>query len=444
MDFLRRHLFFIICGVVSATGIAVGVMGIQRMPKVQEEMKNVAQLYDALGAIQNKPVGRDRIEAEQKRIDSITYDKKKMLDKAESLYGYKPPDPSAFPGEKELREGVLRELQKLTLLGSAFPNGNAIARSEFRRKYLEAMDALLVSLRSGLPATPREIAEFADKIENERVRAKEEGLDPASTEDGLERTPAGVLTRTGVKQDAVARANIAKAQQIFCYALSIADAKPPLQSPALDYQKAMANVASLDAPTFEDVWWAQIGYWVQKDVVSAIAAVNEAAAEAVRKRGEEAWVGNLPVKEVISIRVSDEYVSRDSTYEAPGAPPGGYDPALPPGTPETVFTHSGQADWYEVRQFTVKLIMDQREIPALVARLCTNSFHTLLRVAYEAVPPNKDLTGKIYGPQPTVNVVMDFETIMLGDLFRPLMPTAVCEYYGITCPERAAVDEESP
>lgn len=417
MDFLKRHLFFIICGVVAAGGIAVGLMGMQGMPAVQEELANVAKLYAALGDIQSKPVSLDRIEAEKRRITSTIDDRDNIFKKAETLYGYTP------------------------LVEKAVPEGTAIDRSDFRREYLKAMEGLFTSLRPGQPATPREILGFKDKIENENARARAEGVDPDATDEGPTHTPAGVLTRLGVKRDAGARASIAKAQQIFCYALSIAEAKPPLQAPALDYQKAMTNTASVDAPTPEDVWWAQIGFWIQKDVVSAIVALNETAAEAARKRGEEAWVGNLPVKEVISIRVSDEYVSRDSTEEGPGSPPGGYDAAQPPGTPETVFTHSGQTDWYEVRQFTVKLIMDQREIPALIERLTTNTFHTLLRVAYEAVPPNKTLTGKIYGPQPTVNVVMDFETIMLGDVFRPLMPAAVCEYYQINCPARAAPED---
>ena len=41
MDFLRRHMFFIICGVVAASGLALGGLGLQGMPKVREEIKNV-------------------------------------------------------------------------------------------------------------------------------------------------------------------------------------------------------------------------------------------------------------------------------------------------------------------------------------------------------------------------------------------------------------------
>lgn len=414
---MRRNLFFIICGVVGAGGVALGVVGLRGMPKVEAELKNVGGIYDALGRIEGSPTNRDRIEAEQRRIDRIISDRDSIVKKAKTLYGYTP------------------------LVPEVFPSGNALARIEFRQQYMKAMTALLPTLRAGMPATQREIAAFKDRIENESVLARDEGVDLEKDRGSL-RTPAGVLTAAGVRLNPRARANIAKAQQLYCYALPLAQAKPPLQAPALDYQKAMINVSAVDAPLIDEVWWAQIGYWIQQDVVKAIATVNEAAAEAARTRGEETWVGNLPVKEVISIRVSAEYVSRDSEDETPGDPPVGFDPASPPGTPETVFTHSGQTSWYEVRQFTLKLVMDERDVPALIAELCTDTFHNLLRVAYQTLAPDKDFRGKVYGPEPVVIVVLDFETIMLGDVFRPLMPTATCDYYEINCPERDEAEDD--
>ena len=131
----------------------------------------------------------------------------------------------------------------------------------------------------------------------------------------------------------------------------------------------------------------------------------------------------------------------DAEDEVFGAAPGGYEEALPPGNPETVFTRSGQSEAYDVIQYSVKLVMDARDIPALVDRICKNSFHTLLRISYEAVPVNRKMVGKVYGSGPVVNVVLDFETILLGEVFRPLLPEYVCEEYDIDCPERIEEEE---
>ncbi len=227
---------------------------------------------------------------------------------------------------------------------------------------------------------------------------------------------------------------MAAAQRIYCYASHFKYVRPQDREGSLDFWPAMKDTGTLEAPDLWDVWHAQVGYWIQKDVVDAIAALNNQSAEAAREKGEAPWVSVMPVKELISIRLSDGFVPREGD-EIFGSQPGGYEAALPPGTPQTVFTHSGSSELYDVIQFTVKLIVSQPHIPRLIDRLCKDSFHTLLRVSYEAVPPNRNMVGKIYGSQPTVNVLLDFETILLGEVFRRLMPPSVLDYYEIRCRE---------
>ncbi len=422
MDLLRRHMFFIICGAMAAAGIALGAMGINGMPAVGDEMEKVQGIYGVLTSLKSKAVSLDRINAEARRIELLMEDRSRVAAKSEELYGYEP------------------------LVKDLFPAGDSIKQMTFRRRYAKAMEELFSSLKAGSQATRLEIDRWGDEIENEREERREIGLDPGVSAplpplSGPPYTPAGVLTQVGAREEAAPRAHMAAAQRIFCYAQHFGGQSSARRVESLDYDATMRDTGTADAPLIEDVWSAQVGYWIQKDVVEAIVAINNEAAAAAEKRKENAWVGIMPVKEVISIRLSDGYVPRDGA-EVPGDPAGGYEAAIPPGTPETVLTHSGSNDWYEVMQFSVKLIMDQRDIPRLIDRLCKNSFHTPLRVAYRAVAPNRKMVGKIYGAEPTVNVVIDFETIMLGEVFRRLMPDEVCEYYEIRCPKREEADEE--
>jgi len=147
-------------------------------------------------------------------------------------------------------------------------------------------------------------------------------------------------------------------------------------------------------------------------------------------------VGTLAIKELVSVRVSDIYIppfGEGTIVE--GAAPGGRQAAMPPMSAENVFTHDGRSETYEVVQFSVKMVMDQRDIPHFIERLTSNRFHTLLRIAYKQVLPNKNMVGKIYGSDPVVSVVMDFESVMLGEIFRKWMPPEICEQYEIACPE---------
>ena len=78
--------------------------------------------------------------------------------------------------------------------------------------------------------------------------------------------------------------------------------------------------------------------------------------------------------------------------------------------------------------------MDQRDILLLVDEITKNRFHTLLRISYEAVPVNHTMRGKIYGGDPTIQVVM------LAETYRPLMPDAVLEELEL---QRPAGEEET-
>lgn len=411
MDFLKRHLFLILCGVGAAAGIALGVTGMQAMPKVRAELETAAGVYKQLEGV--KAINEKSIEAEDTRIEAILDDYKKIVARAEKLYEYPP------------------------LVEGAFPDGPPEKLVEFRGKYNEVMKELYASLQCGSLATSTQIEQAKDRIENERAAEKQFGADPADA--GPTHTPADVLTRAGVRQDANARASIAAAQGTLCYAVNFGDDKPPDRVASLEFNSAMRDTASLDAPDIEACWKAQIGYWIQKDVVEAINALNQEAAEAMKAAEQSRWIGVMPVKEVISVRTSAYVPLQDELYK--GADPTGFTAALPPGTAESVFTGTTPTDAYDVIQFTLKLVMDHRDIPLLIERLSNESPHTLVRVSYKAVPVNKNFTGRIYGSEPAVTVILDFETVMLGEIFRPQMPDAVCEKYEIKCPKRDAGEE---
>ncbi|MFQ5589781.1 MAG: hypothetical protein ACE5HE_01330 [Phycisphaerae bacterium] len=414
MEFLRRHAFYIICVLAGGGGIALAVTGLLAMPKVEDELQKAKRVYDQLDSLKSNPVNQLRIDAEAARIESTLEDRRQVFARAVEIYQYKP------------------------LVPEAFPDGDADARRRFRAEYEKSMVALFDSLGAGSTATEAEISLMRDKIENEAAAGGVTSRGQRFA--GAPFTPAAVLTEAGCRTDPVARANIAAAQRYYCYAVHFRQAKPPRSVSSLEFDPMMVDSGTMEAPTPGEAWRAQVSYWIQKDVVDAIVAVNREAADAASKDGQPVWVGIMPVKDVISIRVSDYVVPDDDEYA--GALPGDATEALPCGTPNTVFTHSATGEDYDVRQFTAKLVMDQRDIPRLVDRISKNSFHTLLRVAFKTVPPNKGMHGKIYGTEPTVNVVMDFETHMLAEVFRPMMPQEVCDSYdAIDCEPYRDEDE---
>lgn len=437
MDFVKRNMFFILCGIAAIAGIALGVTGLQAMPKVVAEMKSAESLYTSLEGLQSKPVNEESIEAEENRIESVQADRARILEKAEELY------PGYFKDCSGA--GADRTCKLSTLVDDVLPEGPSDRRLAFRDAYQQAMKDLLANLNGGGVSTSQEQDQMRRNIENEKV---ESATDPTLAQEfGSEtKNPAGGLTRAGVRQDPRVRADQQAAQRIYCYVngyIPERDRKGENQ-PSLQYEFAMEDVNSPDAPTDAEIWMAQVGYWVQRDLVDAIASINNAAADELKAAGLERWVATMPVKDLISIRLGpDFYVPPQGGLYAPPEP-GGYAPAVPTGTAETVFTQSASGPYFDVIQVSMKLVMDQRDILNLVERISNNRSYTLVRVAYKEVPPNLTLTGKIYGSEPAVNVILDFEFVMLGAMFREWMPAAICERYEwMKCPEGVgAVDDE--
>lgn len=434
IDFLRRQLFMILCAVGGVVGLVLIVTGYMAMPKVMSQMKQSESLYNGLMDIERKSANRRFIAQAERRIAEIKQVRDEVVGKAAALHRFVP-----------LVEGV-------------FPNGNKEKRMAFRDAYEQAMKELYVAMRAGEPPTSAEIKIWEDKIIEEKYQREQREKDPSQPPPppiGAPYNEAGVLTPDGARIKAEERASIAKAQQIDIYAVRWEDVRAQDRDrvSSLHFDPAMRPRATLEAPTIEECWWAQVGYWIQKDVVDAIIAANKEAGQKLPDPKKDVWVVNLPVKELISIRVRPGFLGDTPDATAALAPAGGYSEALPPGSADLVFTHTTSSADVDVVQFTLKVVVDQREILKLVEKICSDRFYVNLRIDYRKVPPNRLMKGKIYGPAPVVNAVMDFEAIMVGrgvgegdesySEFRRLMPPSVCEEYGIDCPEHEEAGEDS-
>ena len=129
MDFLRRHMFVIICALVGVAGIAAGVTGHQSMGKVVTQLDSVTALDRQLESLQSRPVNARQIDAAQERIDMIVADYEKVIDRAKNLYRYQ------------------------QIVPDALPYGEPQVLINFRRRYHAAMNAMLDDLSWGTPAT---------------------------------------------------------------------------------------------------------------------------------------------------------------------------------------------------------------------------------------------------------------------------------------------------
>ena len=65
-----------------------------------------------------------------------------------------------------------------------------------------------------------------------------------------------------------------------------------------------------------------------------------------------------------------------------------------------------------------EMLANNRQARLIIDEICRNRFHTLLNIEYvyeRNALENLAMEGKVYGSEPTIKVLMEFETIFFGD-----------------------------
>jgi hypothetical protein len=290
---------------------------------------------------------------------------------------------------------------------------------------------MLERLKAGTPPSQEEVALVDQEMKEEREARELYGSDdqddgtgsPPDADSEPESHPSGLITAAEARESPATRAALRKAQSIYCYASRNQEGTG----------RDCFSEKKIFPPNYPakpaDMWDAQVSLWIQEDVVESLARLNDETAEALRAAGKRPWVGNLPVKEVIEVSVSKYIMSH---LEQAGVSLTGSD---------GVFTKTESNELYEVVHFTVILVVDARDIPAVIEAISKDKFHTLLNLRWEYNPSSLvslRMDGKIYGPEPAVRLVMDFETVFFGDIYRRIMPDINLGEIGRSRPE----DEE--
>ncbi|MEE9295358.1 MAG: hypothetical protein V3W34_10415 [Phycisphaerae bacterium] len=414
LSFLKTHLFNIICGLVVLSSVGVGVLGMAKMSDVSDQLKGVKSLHGKFSRFTKEAANDETIAVERQRVETVRRYYQELLQQAYAFNRYaalRPPEGEAF-----------------------FPEATRNGMLSFREIYLAEFDKMLKRLKAGMPPTPSDVSKMQEIMREEQRAATAFGVDqptepsqrggPQDTAPPEEDYKSGLITTAAARESATARAAIVRAWEIRCYA---------------DYSQAFDIKAVATYPRPEDMWAGQLSLWVQQDVVESLARINDTAAQALNV---DPWVGVLPVKELISIRVSD-YLLPSADTRPRSRSVTGFDAADPPSTSESVFTKNTTTALYELVRFSLKMVVDPRDLPLIINEICKNKFHTVLNLAYAHDPEDLlslDMSGKIYGEDPVVTVLIDFETIFFGDIYRRIMPDEVLGGIGKT---RPTDDEES-
>ncbi len=423
MGFIKKNAFLLGCALGGIIGLGLMLWGMSRMGAVRSEMGVATRLYADLDRVTRGAVQPRSIDAEKDRIRQARDQHKQVL---------------AHFAERNVRKPLLENLLPDPGKGT---QGKQL-RYDFRSKYQDAMNGLLLRLNAGQPPNKQELENTADYLRKKAMEEQEFGTGDGKSPKGGEGRPgpgssgpgagdsAAMPERKGpastqaywaalkdkAQDDATMLTCIDKARNISCYANLRPGGSFDLHPMFLDADEA--------APGMAEIWDAQLLYWIESDMVELLANVNERASA----RLEKPWVGLLPIKDIRSIRVSG-YIQETEGPSATSlrAQPGD----RPPEHPDAVFTHIAGENLYDVINVRLRMIIDVRALPVILHELAHDKYQVVLNVGYEEVRPDLSFRGKIYGPQPVVLATIDLQTYLFYKAYVPLMPEVIREQLGI-------------
>jgi len=418
MRFLKDHWVSLVCGVVSLLAIAVLAIGMTRKTVVEAMNRRLAEASE-IDALRSNPHNEKTISAERERGKKFEEQYNTTVEMAKRINRRDP------------------------LLAGVFPVPvSTEAAYRFQEHYKDLLYELPRGLLAGGAPTPEEIQDEVERLlEAAQRRAEQEGEEtptpgppgpPTEPPGGGPRPgpamepamPGAALGDTGRNREAELMAAIRKARSIRMYA----------ELSAQHCSFHISPIAQLErAPTASEMWEAQVGLWVQQDIVNAIRKLNDEAAEQLPEKDRH--VEFMPVKHLLDIRVFG-YLNtvgqlvpfETGSLAGGGGGGGGPTPAAGSGLKTGAleyrpsFTGRNTDDNFDVIAFALRAIVDQREILRLVDRITRENFYQLTGIGYELLPPGAQEGPYFYGDAPVVIVHLQFEGYLARSVYKPLMP----------------------
>ena len=195
------------------------------------------------------------------------------------------------------------------------------------------------------------------------------------------------------------------------------------------------GIAGNVRPRPEAIWWAQVGLWIQQDVLEAVKETNTTKDESgnVPKNLKQA-----PVKRLTKIQVPFVNAFVTAAGAAPAAPPA--DPNAAADAPVNRVVQASPTGrvsngMFDVVHFRIDADVEVDKVPLFIRTISHNRLMSVLRVEMRSVDATQaQLAGYYYGDKPVAQVTLDCEALLLRTWTIPLMPKIIRTQLGIPDP----------
>jgi len=409
MEIIKKNIVSVICGVVALAAIAVAFTMLPgRAAQLQQQLDARRTTYESMHQLLTKPrqlpsVNPDDPSAQQalpqfpsaKIIEAGTAITKQVTDESNDivkaavemnrhdlLY------PGSLPAPNNPQAISFRNAYLMSL---PLPTAGGVMKSRFAQE-----------LNAGMPPTPEDLQKRVADLTAElkkKIFINAQGQPTNEQQVQQELTEKSALIPKQMSEETAATKRVYVNPETFEIYPQIA--------------------AAPGAPDPIHIYYAQLSYWIQQDVVNA---VNDANANSKS-------IKDSPVKHLVSIRAHTGGVP--NFIAIPGQANSDPDGAL---TANKAVSPTGRVcnGLYDVFHFTVNVDVEAAKVGEFLRALGNRRFITPLSADVKAVDNAVELShGHAYGEKPMLNLTIECEVLYLRKWNAPLMPQAIKTALGI-------------
>lgn len=417
MDIIKKNIISVICAIVAILAIAASFFPLGGyVAELQSNLNSSKQSYTTLEGLRTKT----------RQLPSLNPDSAEQ----QPLGIF--PNPTAIKKGQEvvkevekqslaMRDAAVKMNQHEQLSPGTLPNPRPPADFRFRNLYVPMLTfgqngelpKLAQQMKAGMPPTQQDITRALEAMRIE-IQEKE-----------LVRLPNGSIANQQEVNDRITQRTMELPDEMR---RQIAENSRVYISP--DTFDVNPNIAGAGRPDAINIWWAQLGLWIQQDIAAAINAANKDAKSVL----------DAPVKHLVQVRIDPKFVSSGAAPAAAADPAAASDTAIT-DAPIVSATARASNGVYDVVHFNLVVNMEAAHVPAFLRELARNRFITATEVSLHTPQPmpNEQAAGFIYGDKPIVTATIKCEALFLRQWTLPLMPTRLKQMLGIPEPGAAPV-----
>ena len=429
LDLVRKNVLIVVCICIAILAmVAVFVWPLPvKFDELNKRLEARKREYDALESLVKKerhlPI-TDPTETTGKVLDQ--YPTKLAIDRAQEVA-----TALTKEGKAVLDKAMNYNEHKLLVPGS-LPHATPTLTVQFQDAYQALMDypnpepkirnetLPYKVLKAGIPPTEQDIQNEGGRREEEIRREKNFPGAQAAMDAEIAQMRASLPEEL--------RKEVATKSQMY-------------RNPdAVDvYPGIMVGAGGGVQPTAAQIYFAQVGLWVQTDVFMALAKANEGSTGVVTS----------PVKHLLKIEVLEDF-GKSTTGGTPAAFPVfgniGGSGGLPilsnvtsqftgmgvqPGAEGVVVSPHGPTGRtsgavYDVIPFRLVINVDATQIPKVLTELARKQFLTVTKCEITSREATSEmLQGYYYGPVPVVQLSLECEMLLLKNWLTPYQPPSL-------------------